>query len=155
MDIRIEEASFDLNAEHAALARRAGDIGAIVSFTGYVRADGDVEAIVLEHYPAMTEKELRRIAVIALNRFNLADLTIIHRVGRLVVGEPIVLVLTASPHRASAFEGAQFLMDYLKTNAPLWKAEIRAGTAHWVAMKDSDAARAARWQVIDSGAARG
>jgi len=146
--IRIQAEDFDISAEIDALCRGRGDIGAVVSFTGLVRgnADAGLTAITLEHYPGMTERALHKLADEAAQRFDVQDLTIIHRIGRLEIGANIVLVIAASPHRARAFEAAEFLMDRLKTDVPLWKAEERGGARDWVAMKDSDIERAKRWQ---------
>ena len=137
---------FDQAAEQAALVGARTDLGAIVSFTGLVRADDGLVALTLEHYPAMTLAQLQAIADTAATRWPDTIGTIIHRHGRLTPGEPIVLVLTASPHRAHAFAAAEFLMDWLKTKAPFWKREEWAdGTTRWVEAKALDDAAAARW----------
>ena len=146
--IRIQADDFDVSAEITALCCGRTDIGAVVSFTGLVRgnADAGLTAITLEHYPGMTERALDKLANEAAQRFDVHDLVIIHRIGRLEIGANIVLVIAASPHRARAFEAAEFLMDRLKTDVPLWKAEERGDVRDWVAMKDSDIERAKRWQ---------
>jgi molybdopterin synthase catalytic subunit len=108
--------------------------------------NGAVTAMTLEHYPGMTEKELARIEAEAKERWPLLDSLIVHRIGRLVAGDNIVLVVTLSTHRDAAFEAAQFMMDYLKTSAPFWKTEETAEGSHWVAARESDEAGAARWQ---------
>jgi molybdopterin synthase catalytic subunit len=148
--IRVQSEDFDCAAEIRALTAGRDDIGAVVSFTGLVRrgaGDAAIEAMTLEHYPGMTEKELERIEAEARSRWPLSDATIIHRHGRLEPGDNIVLVVTASAHRQAAFEAAEFLMDYLKTNAPFWKKEDRQeGEGDWVAAKSGDDTAAARWQ---------
>ena len=141
--VRIQRAAFDTAAEIAALDGEA--IGAVATFTGIVRRDGGVDAIELEHYPGMTEASLAQVCEDAMRRWQLAGCTIIHRVGRMTVGEAIVLVVTASSHRANALEACAYLIDRLKTDAPFWKKEFRDGAAIWVEAKDSDTARAERW----------
>lgn len=154
MKIRVQHEDFDIAGESEALRRRSRETGAIASFTGLVRemqAGDRLEALELEHYPGMTEKSLEEIARQAESRWPLIDLTIIHRVGRLVVGEQIVLVLTSSAHRRAAFEACEFLMDYLKTRAPFWKkvhyldAEDGHEESAWVDASDSDDEAARRW----------
>ncbi len=142
--VRIQRAAFDTAAEIAALDGEA--IGAVATFTGIVRRDGGVDAIELEHYPGMTEASLAQVCEDAMRRWQLAGCTIIHRVGRMTVGEAIVLVVTASSHRANALEACAYLIDRLKTDAPFWKKEFRDGAAIWVEAKDSDMARAERWE---------
>ncbi|HEX4870366.1 MAG TPA: molybdopterin synthase catalytic subunit MoaE [Moraxellaceae bacterium] len=144
----MQAAPFDLAAEAAALEGEG--VGAVVTFTGLVRnrsALGEVSAIDLEHYPGMTERALGAIVAEAEGRWPLQGVTLVHRVGHLPAGAPIVLVAVASAHREAAFAAAAFLMDYLKTRAPFWKKEWVAGAAHWVEAKASDAAAAARWQA--------
>jgi molybdopterin synthase catalytic subunit len=146
--IRIQEADFDIAREIAALTQGRTDIGAVVSFSGICRDsedDGAIAALTLEHYPGMAEAEIARHAENAMSRWPLTGLTIIHRVGRIVPGENIVLVLTASQHRQAAFQAAEFLMDYLKANAPLWKREERPTGTSWVEARQHDDAAAARW----------
>ena len=141
--VRIQNAAFDTAVELAAVD---GDsIGAVASFTGIVRRDGEVDAIELEHYPGMTEASLTHICEEAMRRWQLSGCSIIHRIGRMRVGEAIVLVVTASSHRADALEACAYLIDRLKTDAPFWKKEFRDGAAYWVESKDSDTARAERW----------
>lgn len=144
--IRVQPEAFDLAAEVAAL--EGASVGAVVTFTGLVRnqsALGEVTAIELEHYPAMTSKSLEAIAAEAQQRWPLLGLTLIHRIGYLAVGEPIVMVAVASKHRDAAFQAASFLMDFLKTRAPFWKKEWVGGQAHWVEAKTTDVAAADRW----------
>ena len=144
--IAVQEADFDVAAETARLTAGRTDIGAVASFIGLCRADDGLSALVLEHYPAMTERAMARIAAEAEARWPLTGCTLIHRVGRLPPGAPIVLVLTASGHRASALEACGFLMDWLKTRAPFWKREeFIAGHARWVEARAEDDAAAQRW----------
>jgi molybdopterin synthase catalytic subunit len=145
--IRVQEAAFDLGAETAALLAGRTEVGGLASFLGICRGDDGLTAMVLEHYPGMTERALARIAEEACARWPLTGCTVIHRVGRLVPGDPIVLVLTASPHRAAALESCAFLIDWLKTKAPFWKREeFGSGAARWVEAKAEDDAAAAKWQ---------
>jgi len=144
--ISVQEAVFDLAAESAALAAGRADVGGIASFVGICRADDGIAAMVLEHYPGMTEKALAGIAAEAERRWPLTGCTIIHRVGRLEPGAPIVLVLTASAHRSAALESCAFLIDWLKTGAPFWKREEFAdGTTRWVEARSEDEAATRRW----------
>ena len=146
--IRVQSGPFDAQAESAALAAGRTDIGAIVSFVGLCRDEGGtLAALELEHYPGMAEEEISRVAEEARKRWPLMGLTAIHRHGKIAPGEPIVLVVTASAHRAAAFAAAEFMMDYLKTRAPFWKKEHRKdGTSgDWVAAKADDDAAAERW----------
>ncbi|MDI3307936.1 MAG: molybdenum cofactor biosynthesis protein MoaE [Acetobacteraceae bacterium] len=146
--IRVHEAPFDLAAECAALTEGRTDTGGLASFVGICRADDNLSAMVLEHYPGMTERAITRIAEEACARWPLTGCTVIHRVGRLTPGEPIVLVLTASAHRAAALESCAFLIDWLKTKAPFWKREEFAGGGErWVEAKAEDDAAAARWST--------
>jgi molybdopterin synthase catalytic subunit len=148
LSVRIQAETFDVAAETAALTEGRADIGAVVAFTGFCRDEGGrLAALELEHYPGMAEAEIGRIAAQAQERWPLLGLTIIHRFGRIVPGDQIVLVLAASSHRQAAFEAADFLMDYLKTRAPFWKREHRKdGTAGgWVAARDADDEAARRW----------
>ncbi len=146
--IRIQEADFDIAHEIAALTDGRSDIGAVVSFSGICRGTEDGEpiaALTLEHYPGMAEAEIKRHADEAMSRWPLTGLTVVHRVGRIAPGENIVLVLTASQHRQAAFHAAEFLMDYLKTNAPFWKREESAKGSSWIEARDHDDAATARW----------
>src|SRR5262245_3010063 len=124
MTVRLQRETFDAAAEGAALARGRSDIGAIVTFTGICRGDEQGEpitALTLEHYPGMAEQEIARHVEEAQSRWRLLGVTVVHRYGRILPGENIVLVVTASSHRQDAFAAAEFLMDYLKTRAPFWK----------------------------------
>ncbi|HYF09975.1 MAG TPA: molybdenum cofactor biosynthesis protein MoaE [Acetobacteraceae bacterium] len=146
--VRVQEAPFDVAAETAALTRGRTDVGGVASFVGICRADDGLAAMVLEHYPAMTEAAIARIAAEAERRWPLTGCTVIHRVGRLVPGDPIVLVLAASAHRTAALEACAFLIDWLKTRAPFWKREEFAdGRTRWVEAKAEDDQAAARWQA--------
>jgi molybdopterin synthase catalytic subunit len=143
--VRVQAEAIDIAAETQALTRDRTDIGATVSFVGHVRADDGLVALTLEHYPAMTQRQLRAIAAEAESRWPLLGGIVIHRHGRMLPGEAIVLVAIASAHRAAAFEAAAFLMDWLKTRAPFWKEEDRGGERRWVAARASDDAAAKRW----------
>ncbi|WP_043363412.1 molybdenum cofactor biosynthesis protein MoaE [Belnapia sp. F-4-1] len=145
--IAIQEAPFDLAAETARLTAGRQDVGGLASFVGLCRADDGLAAMVLEHYPGMTERAIARIAAEAADRWPLLGLTVIHRVGRVEPGAPIVLVLTASAHRTAALESCAFLIDWLKTGAPFWKREeFEGGAERWVEAKAADDAAAARWK---------
>jgi len=146
--IRIQQADFDIAQEIAALTKGRSDIGAVVSFSGICRGSEHGEpiaALTLEHYPGMAEAEIKRHVDEAMSRWPLTGLTIVHRVGRITPGENIVLVLAASQHRQAAFHAAEFLMDYLKANAPFWKREEGRKGASWIEAHDHDDAAAARW----------
>ncbi|MDQ2634019.1 MAG: molybdenum cofactor biosynthesis protein MoaE [Pseudomonadota bacterium] len=146
--VRIQAADFDVATEIGRVSE-AGDVGAIVTFSGICRdEEGSLEALELEHYPGMAEAEIMRIAAQAVERWPLAGLTAIHRYGRIRPGGNIVLVVAASKHRQAAFEAAEFLMDYLKSQAPFWKKEHRADGAEgaWVDARESDDEAAARWK---------
>jgi molybdopterin synthase catalytic subunit len=146
--IRIQTADFDVNSEIAALTASRTDIGAVVTFSGICRGGEGSDAttaLTLEHYPGMAEAEIGRHAGEAMTRWPLTGVTIVHRTGRILPGENIMVVLTASAHRQAAFQAAEFLMDYLKAHAPFWKREETAGGTDWVAAKTDDDDAAARW----------
>ncbi|WP_408647665.1 molybdenum cofactor biosynthesis protein MoaE [Xanthobacter dioxanivorans] len=148
--VRIQEPPFDAAAESASLTLGRTDVGAVVTFTGLCRADAGADgaalaALTLEHYPGMAEEEITRHLEEARRRWPLLGATVVHRHGRITPGEPIVLVVTSSAHRSAAFHAAEFLMDWLKTNAPFWKKEERADGGAWVAAKASDDVAADRW----------
>lgn len=148
MSIRLQTAPFDPGAESNAFLAEAAGAGAAVTFTGLVRSrpDDPVSTLTLEVYPELAEAQIARAIAEAVARFGLIRASVIHRYGPLATGEPIVQVMTLAPHRAAAFEGAEFLMDYLKTDAPFWKKEATPEGDRWVdARKEDDAARA-RWQ---------
>lgn len=146
--VRVQAEDFDIAAETGRLVGGRRDIGAVVTFTGLCRDDGgQLAALELEHYPGMAENEILRICRLAANRWPVSGLTAIHRYGRIVPGENIVLVLAASPHRHAAFDAANYVMDYLKTSAPFWKKEhFTDGTeGGWVSAKESDSEAFGRW----------
>ncbi len=146
MTVRVQEAPFDMGAEVAAFGAGVENAGAVVTFSGLVRDEGGtLTSMEIEHYPAMTEKALLQIRDEALERFSLSDAMIIHRHGKLVPGEQIMMVATAARHRADAFAAAEFLMDYLKSRAPFWKKEHGADGAAWVAARDEDEDALKRW----------
>lgn len=148
--VRLQREPFDAAAEAAKLARGRADVGALVTFTGICRGTENGEPIValtLEHYPGMAESEIERHSTEATERWPLLGVTIIHRYGRILPGEDIVLVVTASSHREAAFAAAEFLMDYLKTRAPFWKQVEKADGTTWVDAKATDDAAAERWAV--------
>ncbi len=154
--IRVQREDFDVGRELAALSDGNPRIGGVASFVGLVRdmAGGQsVAAMTLEHYPGMTEKKLAEIEQEAQRRWPLEASLIIHRYGRLEPGEQIVLVATASPHRTAALEACQFLIDWLKTQAPFWKLEETPEGANWVDARAEDDAAAARWAANDPEAA--
>jgi molybdopterin synthase catalytic subunit len=147
--IRLQREDFDVAAETALLTRGRTDIGAVVTFTGICRdneSGNGVAAMTLEHYPGMAEEEIARHVLDAQARWPLLGVTVIHRHGRTVPGDNIVLVVTASAHREAAFAAANYLMDFLKTQAPFWKLEERPGGKNWVDAKDADDDAAKRWR---------
>jgi len=149
MKILVQTEAFDLGTEVAAMSSGRTDIGAIASFVGLARdmnESSGVAAMTLEHYPGMTEKALAQLVDDAHARWTLQDVTVIHRIGRLVPGDPIVLVAVASRHRGEAFAACEFIMDFLKTQAPFWKKEETPDGERWVEARASDDAAAARWK---------
>ena len=147
--VRLQREPFDAAAEAARLARGRTDVGAVVTFTGICRGDeagAPIAALTLEHYPGMAEAEIERHVAEAATRWPLLGVSVIHRHGRILPGEDIVLVMTASSHRAAAFAAAEFLMDYLKTRAPFWKQVEKSGAKTWVEAKAADDTAAGRWQ---------
>jgi len=150
MNVRVQEADFDLGIELTAV--RAGDprVGALASFVGLVRDMNDgtgVSEMTLEHYPGMTEKALEAIVAEAKGRWEIYNALVIHRVGPLKPCDQIVLVAVTSSHRGEAFAACEFIMDYLKTRAPFWKREATADGARWVDARDADDSAALRWNV--------
>ena len=143
--VAVQQADFDVGAELAALPGDVPGVGALASFIGIVRGGDGVRALHLEHYPGMTEAALSAIAEEADARWPLTAITIVHRVGRLAVGEQIVLVAAASGHRGAALDAVAFLMDWLKTRAPFWKREEADGGSRWVEARGEDEAAAGRW----------
>ena len=146
--VRLQREPFDAAAEAAKLTHGRTDVGALVAFTGICRgseASEPIAALTLEYYPGMAEAEIERHVQEAKERWPLLGVTVIHRHGRIVPGEDIVLVVTTSSHREAAFAAAEFLMDYLKTRAPFWKQVEKAGGKTWVDAKAADEAAAGRW----------
>ena len=147
--VRIQSEPFDIGDEYAALTSGRTDIGGIGSFVGTVRdhaAGRPLTSMTLEHYPGMTEKAMATIAAEAERRWELLRCTLVHRVGELLPGEGIVLVMAASLHRQAALDATGFLIDWLKTRAPFWKKEAFAdGGQRWVEARDTDDAAADRW----------
>jgi len=144
--VRVQAEPFDPAAELAAFARGRTDAGGIATFLGLVRGER-VSAMTLEHYPGMTERKLAEIEAEARARWpDLQDTLVIHRHGRMLPGEPIVLVATASAHRQAALDACAFLIDWLKTKAPFWKLEETGGDERWVEARASDDQAAARWE---------
>ncbi|MDP1606284.1 MAG: molybdopterin synthase catalytic subunit MoaE [Rhodocyclaceae bacterium] len=144
-EIAVQAADFDVGAEISALSAADPEAGAVASFVGLVRG-GEVRAMTLEHYPGMTEAALADIVTAAKKRWKLRTVRVIHRVGRLLPGERIVFVGVASAHRGDAFAASEFIMDYLKTQAPFWKKEETAAGARWVDARTTDDHAARRWQ---------
>ncbi len=147
MTVRIQADPFDFAAEAEAFQRAVTGAGAIVTFSGIVRdlAPAPLVAMEIEHYPGMTERAIDRFRAEAVTRWSLSGALVVHRYGRLAPGETIMMVATAAPHRADAFAGAEYLMDYLKSRAPFWKKEITAEGAEWVDAREVDEAALARW----------
>ncbi len=150
MPVRVQQQDFDVSTEIDLLLGDRRDIGAVVTFTGRVRGDDDgrtITTLTLEHYPDMTEAEMARIEAEAMQRWPLQAALMVHRVGELKAGDNIVLVIAAASHRQAAFDAAAFLMDYLKTRAPLWKKETTPdGESVWVDARSEDDTAADRWR---------
>lgn len=148
MSVRVSPEPFDPGAETNSFLAAGVGAGAAVTFTGVVRSNPDepIISLTLECYPALAINQLDAIVATAKQRFNLLAVTVIHRYGTLGPDEPIVQVMTLSPHRDAAFKGAEFLMDYLKTDAPFWKQETGPKGTHWVEAKAADDAATARWE---------
>jgi molybdopterin synthase catalytic subunit len=148
-EVRIQEADFDLGLEVQRLREGRPNVGAVVAFLGTVRDHGGavsgVQEMVLEHYPGMTEDSIRGMIAVARERFDLAVVRVIHRVGTLKLLDNIVMVAVASAHRGQAFSACEFLMDYLKTQAPFWKKELTAAGGQWVDARESDDRALERW----------
>jgi molybdopterin synthase catalytic subunit len=155
-NVRVQSEDFDLGASYLELRELAANAGAIVIFTGLVReiqgataqerSPETEQSLTLEHYPGMTEKSLQRIVSEAAERWPLQAITLVHRIGKLLPGDQIVLVAVASAHRDAAFAGAEFIMDYLKTSAPFWKKQQWSERSEWISSKSADYERAARWR---------
>jgi molybdopterin synthase catalytic subunit len=158
MEVSVQHADFDVGAEVTVLSADDAEAGAVASFVGLVRADkladekpgtgetAPVQAMTLEHYPGMTEQALAEIVTLARQRWALRRVRVIHRVGKLLPGERIVFVGVASSHRRDAFAACEFIMDYLKTQAPFWKKEETSAGSRWVDARESDDIAARRWQ---------
>jgi len=149
MTVRVQNEDFDVSAELTSMRLSSHNIGAVVSFIGQVRDmnDGDhIQTLTLEHYPGMTEKALETIENEAKRRWDIIDALIIHRVGRLQPQDQIVLVAISGAHRGEAFKACEFIMDFLKTQAPFWKKEVTDQGGRWVEAKLSDDAAQARWK---------
>ncbi len=150
MSVSIQHEDFDAGAVMAELRATSNNVGAVVSFVGLVRDssyDEKVENILVEHYPGMSENALNKIIAEAKTRWDLLAVKVIHRVGRLGPNDQIVLVATASSHRGHAFSSCEFIIDYLKTDAPFWKKEVTQQGGEWVVTKDSDVQRMERWNT--------
>ena len=145
--VSIDDAPIELGVEVAALEERGA--GAVATFTGVVRGDDGVTALALEHYPGMTESALIALAEVAMQRWSLLGVTMVHRVGVMVPGDRIVFIGTAAEHRREALEACAYLIDRLKTDAPFWKRETRGEAARWVEARESDADVAERWNGAD------
>ena len=153
LSVTVEQADFDTAQLQRSLLRGNATEGAIATFTGYVRRDpssGSVSAMELEHYPGMTEKCIQAILNKAAQRWPILSAKVVHRVGRLSPGDQIVWVGVSSAHRAAAFSACEFIMDYLKAEAPLWKKEHSEAGANWIDAKASDSGRAKRWSEDDT-----
>ena len=147
--VRVQQEDFDIGRELEALTRGRNDVGGLASFVGLVRDANDghaIQGMTLEHYPGMTEKALEDICAQAHERWDLIDTVVLHRVGRLEPGDRIVMVGVASAHRGEAFAACEFIMDYLKTQAPFWKREETPAGARWVEARASDDSAAGRWK---------
>lgn len=146
--ISIQEEQFDTQAETELLTRQSGNVGALVSFSGICRADNTLNALELEHYPGMAEAQIREIVDEACLKWPILGVLVIHRVGKIAVGEAIVLVAVTSAHRHAAFDGANYIMDFLKSRAPFWKKEHLAtgSEGSWIDAKESDEEALSRWE---------
>jgi molybdopterin synthase catalytic subunit len=149
ISIAVQETDFDVGAECAALREGDARVGALASFVGLVRDRNDgagVSEMTLEHYPGMTEKALQKIAEQALERWDIYRVRVIHRVGTLKPTDQIVFVAVTSAHRGESFAACEFIMDFLKTQAPFWKREVTPQGARWVDARETDDSAAARWE---------
>jgi molybdopterin synthase catalytic subunit len=153
MGVRVQTGDFDIRVEIDALRLGKPKVGAVAAFVGLVRDvnEGDaVTTLTLEHYPGMTEKSLEAIVEEARGRWDVMEITVVHRVGELKPTDQIVLVAVAGAHRGEAFAACEFIMDYLKTRAPFWKKEHTPGGARWVEARESDEQAAGRWTAPGS-----
>ena len=148
MYVSVQKEFFDFSAEIKNFSETLGNIGAIVTFTGIVRGQKSktLDYMFIEHYPGMTETQIKLIVEGAFKRWKICDVLVIHRYGKLEPGEPIMMVATAAEHRREAFEAAEYLMDYLKSRAPFWKKEVLNGEESWVEATSEDEASLNRWR---------
>ena len=148
MYVSVQKEFFDFSAEIKNFSETLGNIGAIVTFTGIVRGQKSktLDYMFIEHYPGMTETQIKLIVEDAFKRWKIRDVLVIHRYGELEPGEPIMMVATAAEHRKEAFEAAEYLMDYLKSRAPFWKKEVLNGVENWVDATSADEASLNRWR---------
>ena len=148
MYVSVQKEFFDFSAEIKNFSETLGNIGALVTFTGIVRGQksNTLDYMVIEHYPGMTETQIKLIVEEAFKRWEICDVLVIHRYGKLEPGEPIMMVATAAEHRREAFEAAEYLMDYLKSRAPFWKKEVLNGEESWVEATSEDEASLNRWR---------
>tara|TARA_B100000497_G_C7646682_1_gene388877 strand:- start:345 stop:791 length:447 start_codon:yes stop_codon:yes gene_type:complete len=148
LHVSVQSEFFDFSAEIKNFSETLGNIGALVTFTGIVRGQksNTLDYMFIEHYPGMTETQIKLIVEDAFKRWKLCDVLVIHRYGKLEPGEPIMMVATAAEHRREAFEAAEYLMDYLKSRAPFWKKEVLNGEESWVEATSEDEASLNRWR---------
>ena len=148
MHVSVQSEFFDFSAEIKNFSETLGNIGALVTFTGIVRGQksNTLDYMFIEHYPGMTETQIKLIVEDAFKRWKICDVLVIHRYGKLEPGEPIMMVATAAEHRREAFEAAEYLMDYLKSRAPFWKKEVLNGEENWVDATSADEASLNRWR---------
>ncbi len=148
MHVSVQSEFFDFSAEIKNFSETLGNIGALVTFTGIVRGQksNTLDYMFIEHYPGMTETQIKLIVEEAFKRWEICDVLVIHRYGKLEPGEPIMMVATAAEHRREAFEAAEYLMDYLKSRAPFWKKEVLNGEESWVEATSEDEASLNRWR---------
>ena len=148
MHVSVQSEFFDFSAEIENFSETLGNIGALVTFTGIVRGQksNTLDYMFIEHYPGMTETQIKLIVEEAFKRWEICDVLVIHRYGKLEPGEPIMMVATAAEHRREAFEAAEYLMDYLKSRAPFWKKEVLNGEESWVEATSEDEASLNRWR---------
>jgi molybdopterin synthase catalytic subunit len=148
LHVSVQSEFFDFSAEIKNFSETLGNIGALVTFTGIVRGQksNTLDYMFIEHYPGMTETQIKLIVEDAFKRWKICDVLVIHRYGKLEPGEPIMMVATAAEHRREAFEAAEYLMDYLKSRAPFWKKEVLNGEESWVEATSEDEACLNRWR---------
>ena len=148
MHVSVQSEFFDFSAEIKNFSETLGNVGALVTFTGIVRGQksNTLDYMFIEHYPGMTETQIKLIVEEAFKRWEICDVLVIHRYGKLEPGEPIMMVATAAEHRREAFEAAEYLMDYLKSRAPFWKKEVLNGEESWVEATSEDEASLNRWR---------